>query len=158
MEQEFSEFKESDISLKHMSWCLRATCSLAPPFLLNYTTQSPWWLHKLLLPNCSPCLGPCKWQPPWLPFASALVTDWYQYLGCPPYMRMAPLYKRAGSPSPWLTFWLNMISVTSRSKTRNLILDTHQTVGSLDTHSLIPYFANDLQPSTRLPAVAGDQT
>ena len=66
----------------HVSWCLRATCPLAPPFLLNYITQLPWWPHKLLLPNCSPCLGPCKWQPPQSPFASALVTDSYQYSGC----------------------------------------------------------------------------
>ena len=104
----------------YVSWCLRATCPPAPPFLLNYITQLPWRPHKLLLPNCSPCLGPCKWQPPWPPFALALVTDWYQYPGCPPRMHMAPLYKRAGLPDPLLTFWLNMIPVTSRSKARNL--------------------------------------
>ena len=104
----------------YMLWCLRATCPPAPPFLLNYIMQLPWRLHKFLLPNCSLCLSPCKWQPPWPPFASALVTDWYQYPGCPPHMHVAPLYKRAGSPDPLLTFWLNVIPVTSRSKARNL--------------------------------------
>ena len=103
-----------------MLWCLQATCPPAPPFLLNYITRLPWQPHKLLLPNCSPCLGPCKWQPPRLPFELALVTNWYQYPGCPPCMCVVPLYKRAGSPDPLLTFWLNVILVTSRSKTRNL--------------------------------------
>ena len=91
-------------------------------YLPNYFTQLLWRPHKLLLPNHSPCLGPCKWQPPWLPFALALVTDWYQYSGCLSCMRMAPVYKRAGSPGPLLTFWLNVTLVTSRYKTRNLTL------------------------------------
>ena len=85
-------------------------------FSPNYITQLPWRPHKLLPPNHSPCLGPCKLQPPRPPFASALVTDWYQYSRCSPRMRVAPLYKRAGLPGPLLTFWLNMTPVTSRSK------------------------------------------
>ena len=104
-------------------------------FSLNYITWSPWQPHKLLLPNYSPCLGPCKWQPPRLPFASALVTDWYQYSGCLPHMCMVPLYKRAGLPGPWLTFWLNVIPVTSRCKTRNLTL----TLVRLSVHSTHSY-------------------
>ena len=92
-------------------------------FLLNYITRSPWWLHKLSQP-AKPItvshFGPCTWQPPRLPFALALVADWYQYHGCPPCMRMVSLYKRASPPSPWLTFWLNVTQVTSRSSTGHL--------------------------------------
>ena len=55
---------------------------VGPTFLLNYITQLLCLLHKLLLSNYSPYLCLCKWQPPQLPFASALVTDWYQYSGC----------------------------------------------------------------------------
>ena len=55
---------------------------VGPTFLLNYITRLLWWLHKLLLSSYSPYRGSCKWQPPWSPFASALVTDWYQYSGC----------------------------------------------------------------------------
>ena len=71
-------------------------------FSLNCNTQSPWqphtpfWLSK---PITAWSLGPCKWWPPWSPFASALATGWYQshwHLSC---MRMTPLYKRAGSPA-----------------------------------------------------------
>ena len=47
-----------------------------PTFLLNYIKRLLWQLHKLPLSNYNPYLGSCKWQPPWLPFASALVTDW----------------------------------------------------------------------------------
>ena len=101
-----------------------------PTIFPNYIPWLPWQLHKLLLPNHSPCTGPCKWQPPRLPFASALVTDRYQYSGCSPHMRVAPLHKRAGLPGPLLTFWLNMIPVTSRSKTRNLTL----TLAKLSVH------------------------
>ena len=53
-----------------------------PTFLLNYITRLLWQPHKLLLSNYNPYLGSCKWQPLRLPFASALVTDWYQYSGC----------------------------------------------------------------------------
>ena len=53
-----------------------------PTFLLNYITQLLWQPHKLLLSNYNLYLGSCKWQPPWSPFASALVMDWYQYSGC----------------------------------------------------------------------------
>ena len=53
-----------------------------PTFLLNYITQLLWQPHKLLLPNYNPYLGSCKWQPPQSPFASTLVTDWYQYSWC----------------------------------------------------------------------------
>ena len=54
-----------------------------PTSFINYITRLLWWPHKLLLSNYSPCLGSCKWQPPRLPFALALVMDWYQYSGCP---------------------------------------------------------------------------
>ena len=106
-----------------MSWYFGLHARRPHQFLLNYNTWSPWRLHKLSQP-AKPItvhhFGPCKWQPPWPPFASALVTDWYQYHGCPPRMRMVSLYKRASPPSPWLTFWLNMTPVTSRSRTRHL--------------------------------------
>ena len=55
---------------------------IGPTFLLNYITWLLWWPHKLLLSNYSPYLRLCKWQPPRLPSASALVMDWYQYSGC----------------------------------------------------------------------------
>ena len=55
---------------------------VGPTFLLKYITRLLWQPHKLLLSNYNPYLGSCKWQPPWSPFASALVTDWYQYSGC----------------------------------------------------------------------------
>ena len=128
-----------------------------PTIFPNYIPRSPLQPHKLLLPNHNPCTGPCKWQPPRPPFASALVTDWYQYSGCSPCMRVAPLYKRADSPGPLLTFWLNVIPVTSRSKTRNLTLTLTRLLVHT-THSLIPYFTHDLHRSTRSPAVAGDLT
>ena len=102
-----------------------------PTIFPNYNTRSLWWPYKLLWPNNSPQLCSCKWLPPWSPFASALVTDWHQYFGCPLHMHVAPLYKRAGSPSPWLTFWLNVTSGTSRSKVRNLNL----TLARLSVHS-----------------------
>ena len=54
-----------------------------PTIFINYITRLLWRPHKLLLSNYGPCLGSCKWQPPRSPFASALVTDWYQYSGCP---------------------------------------------------------------------------
>ena len=55
---------------------------VSPTFLLNYIMRLLWQPHKLLLSNYSPYCGSCKWQPPQSPFASALVTDWYQYSGC----------------------------------------------------------------------------
>ena len=60
------------------------TCELHArrPHLLNYITWLLWRPHKLLLSNYSLYRRSCKWQPPWWPFASALVTDWYQYSGC----------------------------------------------------------------------------
>ena len=92
-------------------------------FHLNNNTRSSWWPHKLSQPakQITVChCGPCKWQPPWLPFALALVTDWYQHHGYLPRMRVVPIYKRASPPSPLLTFWLNVTPVTSRSRTRHL--------------------------------------
>ena len=87
---------------------LAGSMHASPTIFLNYNTWLPWRPHKLLLSNCGPPPGPCKWPPPQSPFASALVTDWYQYSGCPSRMYMAPLYKRAGLPCPVLTFWLNV--------------------------------------------------
>ena len=55
---------------------------VGPTFLLNYITRLLRRPHKSLLSNHHPYLGSCKWQPPWSPFASALVMDWYQYSGC----------------------------------------------------------------------------
>ena len=55
---------------------------IGPTFLLNYITQLLWQLHKFLLSSYSLYLRLCKWQPPRSPFASALVTDWYQYFRC----------------------------------------------------------------------------
>ena len=97
---------------------LRATCPLPPPFFIQLQHAVAMWSHKLSQPAkpITVChFGPCKWQPPWLPFASVLVTNW-----CLPHMHVVSLYKRASSPSPWLTFWLNMTPVTSRSRTRHL--------------------------------------
>ena len=53
-----------------------------PHLFVNYITRLLWRPHKLLLSNYNPYLGSCKWQPPRSPFASALVTDWYQYSRC----------------------------------------------------------------------------
>ena len=110
-----------------------------PTIFINYITWLLWRPYKLLLSNYGLCLASCKWQPPWSPFASALVTDWYQYSGCPAmHACMAPLYKRAGLPSPWLTFWLNVTWGTSRSKARNLTLTlTRLSVHSTHTRYLI---------------------
>ena len=46
-----------------------------PTIFINHITRLLWWPHKLLLSNHSPYRGSCKWQPPWSPFASALVMD-----------------------------------------------------------------------------------
>ena len=90
-----------------MSWYFRLHARRPHHFLLNYNMWLPWRLHKWSQP-AKPItvhhFGPCKWQPPWPQFASALVTDWYQYHGWPPCMRAVSLYKRASPPSPWLTF------------------------------------------------------
>ena len=54
-------------------------------FSLNYITQSPWWPHTqfwLSKPITAKFPGLCKWQPPWPPFSSALVTGWYQCHWC----------------------------------------------------------------------------
>ena len=106
-----------------MSWYFGLHACHPHQFLLNYNTRSPWQLHKLSQP-AKPItvhhLGPCKWQPPCLPFVLALVMHWYQYHGCPPCMCVVSLYKRASPPSPLLTFWLNVTPVTSRSRTRHL--------------------------------------
>ena len=79
-------------------------------FSLNCNMHSPWQLHTsfwLSKPITAQSLGPCKWWPLWSPFASALTTGWYQSHWRPSGMRMAPLYKRAGSPALGLTFgWM----------------------------------------------------
>ena len=102
-----------------------------PTIFPNYNMWSLWQPHKLLWPNSSLQLRSCKWPPLWSPFASPLVTDWHQSFRCPSRMCVVPLYKRAGLPSPWLTFWLNVTSGTSRSKVRNLTL----TLARLLVHS-----------------------
>ena len=85
-----------------MSWYLQATCLPPPLFSLNCNMQSPWQLHtpfSLSKPITARSLGPCKWWPPWSPFASALAMGWYQSHWYLSRMCMAPLYKRAGSPA-----------------------------------------------------------
>ena len=66
----------------------------------------------------------CHLHRPWLQTGTST-------LGVPPHMHVVPLYKRAGLPSPWLIFWLNVIQATSRSKTRSLTL----TLARLSIHS-----------------------
>ena len=91
-----------------MLWCLWATCSPAPPFLLiiscgcygshiNYFC--PITVRALAHANGSPHGRHLHW--PWLRTGTSIP-------GALPRMRMAPLYKRACLPSPWLTFWLNV--------------------------------------------------
>ena len=114
-----------------MSWCLQATCSSAQPFCwttsgsrhnscINYFC--PMAVCTLVHANGSP--HGCHLHQPWLQTGTST-------LGAPPYMRVAPLYKSAGLPSPWLTFWLNVIQATSRSKTRSLT----PTLARLSVHS-----------------------
>ena len=133
---------------------LHACCSHL--FSLNCNMRSPWWPHTLFWlskPVTAQCPGLCKWWPPWPPFSSALVTGWYQCHWCLPCKHVAPLYKRAGSPSPLLTFWLNLTQVTSRSKTRHLT-QTCQTVGLLNIHLLTCLSAGDLHLTARSLAIA----
>ena len=121
-----------------------------PLFSLNYNTWLPCWLHTLFRlsnPITAQSPGICKWRPPWSPFSSALVMDWYQCYWCPPHMCVAPLYKRAGPPSPLLTFSLNMTKVTPHT-------NTHQTVGLLNIYSSTCLSADDLHLTTCSPAIA----
>ena len=63
---------------------------------------------KTVIPITVQSPGPCKWWPPWPPFAVALVTGWYQSHWHPLCICMVPLHKRVGLPSPLLSFWLNV--------------------------------------------------
>ena len=118
MDRHTDRHTDRQTNICHGTYGLHAGCP--HHFSFKYNMRSLWQPHKLSLPttpitDCN--LALCKLQPPQLPFASALVMDWFQCYGCPPCMHVVPLYKRARPPSPWLTFWLNVTPVTLESRT-----------------------------------------
>ena len=107
----------------------------APPFLLtlqHVAVMVAAYTISAFQNNHSPSPGAMQMVAPMATICTShsnglVPVSWL----CPPGMHMVPLYKRASSPSPWLTFWLNVTQVTSRSRTRHLT----QTLTRLSVYS-----------------------